>query len=188
MLAINFTPFPELKSKRLFFRQLNNNDAKDVFRLRSNPKQMLYIPRPILTEIAEAEAMITMMNEKIKLNTDINWAVCEQGTGKFIGFMGFYRTEPENYRTEIGYMILPEFEGKGYVTEAVHTMLNFAFNVVNIHSIVAVIDPENKASERILIKNKFSKEAHFRENEYFNGKFWDSVHYCILKEKFLNKK
>ena len=106
---------------------------------------MKYIPRPILETEAQALDMIVMMNTKLEENTDINWAVCEKETGNFIGFMGFYRTQPENYRTEIGYMILPQFDGKGYVTEAVATLLDYAFNVVQFHSIEAVIDPEHIA-------------------------------------------
>lgn len=184
MLQINFNPFPILDSERLHFRKLNDSDAPEVFRLRSDEERMKYIPRPILKEEEQALAMIQFMNQKIDENTDINWAVCEKETGKFIGFMGFYRTEPENYRTEIGYMVLPEFEGKGYVTEAIGTMLDYAFNSIGFHSINAVIDPDNMGSEKVLLKNGFKKEAHFKENEYFGGKFWDSVHYGLLKKEF----
>ena len=97
--------------------------------------------------------------------------------------MGFYRTQPENHRTEIGYMILPEFEGKGYVTEAIGTMLDYAFTVQNFHSIEAVIDPENIGSALSIRKKNFVK-AHFKENEFYNGMFIDSVHYGILKRFF----
>ena len=184
MLQINYQPFPILESERLIFRQLKDSDAPEVFKLRSNPDNMKYIPRPLLKNEEEALAMIHMMNGKIAENTDINWAVCIKNTDKIIGFMGFYRTQPENYRTEIGYMILPEYEGKGYVTEAVKTMLNYAFNSVGFHSVDAVIDPDNVGSEKVLLKNGFRKEAHFIENEYFEGKFWDSVHYGMLKKDF----
>jgi ribosomal-protein-alanine N-acetyltransferase len=142
----------------------------------------------ILENEEQALAMIHFMNQKITENTDINWAVEEKETGKFIGFMGFYRTQPENHRTEIGYMVLPEFEGKGFVTEAINTMLEYAFSVQNFHSIDAVIDPENIGSARVLEKNGFVKEAHFKENEFYNGIFIDSVHYGILKRDFLSKK
>ena len=184
MLQINYQPFPILESERLIFRQLKDSDAPEVFKLRSNPDNMKYIPRPLLKNEEEALAMIHMMNGKIAENTDINWAVCIKNTDKIIGFMGFYRTQAENYRTEIGYMILPEYEGKGYVTEAVKTMLNYAFNSVGFHSVDAVIDPDNVGSEKVLLKNGFRKEAHFIENEYFEGKFWDSVHYGMLKKDF----
>lgn len=187
MLTINFNPFPVLNSARLHFRQLMDSDAPEVFRLRSDKERMKYIPRPILENEEQALAMIHFMNQKIAENTDINWAVEEKATGKFIGFMGFYRTQPENHRTEIGYMVLPEFEGKGYVTEAINTMLEYAFSVQNFHSICAIIDPNNGASARVLEKNNFRKEAHFVEDFLWNDVFIDSVHYGILKKDFLSK-
>lgn len=184
MLQLNYHPFPNLESERLIFRRLKDSDAPEVFKLRSNAENMKYIPRPLLKNQEEALNMIHFMNEKIDTNTDINWGVCQKKSDTIIGFMGFYRTQPENYRTEIGYMILPEYNGMGFVTEAVKTMLHYAFTIAGFHSVDAVIDPENIASEKVLLKNGFRKEAHFKENEYFEGKFWDSVHYGILKKEF----
>lgn len=48
---------------------------------------------------------------------------------KLIGFIGFYRLQPENYRAEIGYMILPEFHGKGFVPEAVKDLYNMLLKI-----------------------------------------------------------
>ena len=185
MLTINFQPFPNLESERLVLRRLKDSDAPEVFKIRSNPERMKYIPRPILQNEEEALAMIQMMNSKIDENSDINWGVCLKNSDIIIGFMGFYRVQPESYRTEIGYMVLPEYDGKGYVSEAVTTMLKYAFNTVGFHSIEAVIDPNNFASARVLEKNGFRKEAHFIENFFWNGEFIDSVHYGLLKKEFL---
>ena len=55
---------------------------------------------------------------------------------------------------------------------------------MNLHSIEAVIDPRNIASEKVLQKCGFLKEAHLIENEYYEGKFWDSVIYSLLKRNF----
>ena len=185
MLTINFQPFPNLESERLVLRRLKDSDAPEVYKIRSNLERMKYIPRPILQNEEEALAMIQMMNAKIDENTDINWAVCLKNSDKIIGFMGFYRVQPESYRTEIGYMILPEYDGKGYVSESVTTMLNYAFNTVGFHSVEAVIDPNNFGSARVLEKNGFRKEAHFIENFFWNNEFIDSVHYGILKREFV---
>jgi ribosomal-protein-alanine N-acetyltransferase len=185
MISLNFTPFPVLESGRLCFRKLSNDDVNEVFELRSNPETMKYIPRPLATNTDEALAHIKIINDNIDSNTDINWCVTEKGSDKCIGIMGFFRTQPENYRTELGYMILPEHHNKGYVTEAVKTLLNYAFNDLGFHSIEATIDPENIASEKVLQKNGFRKEAHLIENFYHEGKFLDSVIYSILKRNFI---
>ena len=185
MLTINFQPFPNLESERLVLRRLKDSDAPEVFKIRSNPERMKFVPRPLLQNEGEALAMIQMINSKIDENTDINWGVCLKNSDKIIGFMGFYRVQPDNFRAEIGYMILPDYDGKGYVSEAVKAMLNYAFNIVGFHSIEAVIDPENGASEKVLLKNGFRKEAHFVENFFWNNEFISSVHYGILKREFV---
>ena len=149
MLTFNFTPFPILESERLRFRKLSDEDINEIFELRSNPETMKYIPRPLATNLEEALAHIKMINEKIDANIDINWAVTQKDSNKCIGLMGFFRTQPENYRSELGYMILPEHHNKGYVTEAVKTLLDYAFNELKFHSIEAVIDPANIASEKV---------------------------------------
>jgi ribosomal-protein-alanine N-acetyltransferase len=185
MLQLNFSPFPELESKRLRFRKLTNEDAPEILLLRGNPETMKYIPRPLITDIDGALAHIKMINDKIDENIDINWAVTEKGTDKCIGIMGFYRTQPEHFRTELGYMITAEHWGKGYVTEAVTVLLDFAFNSLQFHSIEAVIDSRHIASERVLQKVGFIKEAHFKENFYYNNEFTDTVIYSLLKRNFI---
>jgi ribosomal-protein-alanine N-acetyltransferase len=185
MLQLNFSPFPELESKRLRFRKLTNADAPEILVLRGNPETMQFIPRPLIKDIEGALAHIKMINDKIDENTDINWAVTEKGTDKCIGIMGFYRTQPEHHRTELGYMITPEHWGKGYVTEAVTVLLDFAFNSLQFHSIEAVIDSRHIASERVLQKVGFVKEAHFKENFYYNNEFTDTVIYGLLKRNFI---
>jgi ribosomal-protein-alanine N-acetyltransferase len=188
MLTFNFFPFPILTSSRLRFRRLDDTDANEIYALRSNPETMKYIPRPLVKNHEDALAHIKLINEKIDENIDINWAVTEKDNDKCIGIMGFYRTQPENYRTELGYMILPEYQNKGYVSEAVATLLNYAFNTLNFHSIEAVIDPNNRASERVLQKNGFVKEAHLIENQFYNGKFIDTIIYSLLKSNYNLKK
>ncbi|MEZ4853695.1 GNAT family N-acetyltransferase [Flavobacterium sp.] len=184
MLQLNFSPFPNLTSERLNFRKLNDNDAPEILKLRGDSETMKFIPRPLATSIEDALAHIKIINDKIDENSDINWAVTLKESDKCIGIMGFYRSQPENYRTELGYMILPEYWGKGFVTEAVKTLLNYAFNTLQFHSIEAVIDARHLASERVLQKNGFRKEAHFVEDFFYNNEFTDTVKYGILKREY----
>ncbi|MGV7106715.1 GNAT family N-acetyltransferase [Flavobacterium sp. U410] len=185
MLQLNFNPFPNLESERLSFRKLNKEDAPEVLKLRGNTEIMKYIPRPLTTTLQEALDYIKVINDKIDENVDINWAVTEKGSDKCIGIIGFYRTQPENFRTELGYMIMPEYWGKGYITEAVKRLLHFAFENLNFHSIEAVIDSRHIASEKVLIKSGFRKEAHFVEDFFYNNEFCDTVKYGILKREFI---
>ncbi|MFZ4670594.1 MAG: GNAT family N-acetyltransferase [Flavobacterium sp.] len=184
MLEINFHPFQNLETKRLLLRRIDENDIAEVLALRGNPETMKYIPRPLAKTEEDALAHINMINEKIDTNIGINWGITIKRNSKIIGIIGHYRIQPENHRAEIGYMSLPEYHGKGYITEAIKAVVEYGFEQMNLHSVEAIIDPENIASERVLQKNGFIKEAHILENELWEGKFWDTVIYSLLKRNF----
>ncbi len=182
MHQFSFLQFQNLESDRLLLRQITPEDVKEVFELRSNAETMKYIPRPLTTNIEEAMEHIKMIQEKLEKNEGINWAITLKGHTKLIGIIGHYRMKWEHFRSEIGYMILPQFHGKGIATEAIKLMVDYGFNQMNMHSLEGIIDPANTASARVLEKNGFVKEAHFKENEFYDGKFLDSVVYSLINK------
>jgi [ribosomal protein S5]-alanine N-acetyltransferase len=183
MLDINFTPFPILETERLLLRRVVKEDVNEIFSLRSDKETMKYIPRPLVKTEEEALAHIEMIYEKIENNEGINWAITLKNAPKLIGLIGHYRIKPEHFMAEIGYMLLPEYQGKGIITEAIKETVKYGFEIMKLHSIEAVIDPENLASEKVLQKSGFEKEAHLKENEYYEGRFLDSVIYSILNKQ-----
>lgn len=186
MLTVDFSPFPVLETQRLYLRRITTDDADAVFRLRSNPDTMKYIPRPLAATVDDALIHIATINEKIENNTGINWAITLKGHGEFIGIIGNFRIEFENFRAEIGYMLLPEFNGKGIISEAISRVVRYGFEDMKLHSIEAVIDPGNIASARVLEKNGFVREAHLKENLLHQGQFLDTVIYSIINPRDTN--
>ncbi len=186
MLNINFHPFQNLETERLLLRRLHEDDVNEVLELRGNPEVMKYVPRPLAKTKEEALAHIALIEDKIVNNLGINWAITLKDNPKMIGIIGHYKIQPENFRSEIGYMILPQYNGKGITTEAVKVAVEYGFDQLQLHSIEAIIDPENSASEKVLQKNGFVKEAHILENEFYEGKFLDTVIYSLLKRNFKN--
>jgi ribosomal-protein-alanine N-acetyltransferase len=182
MLTINFSPFPNLETERLLLRRVDSNDIKEIFALRSNPETMKYIPRPLVKTDEDALEHIAMIDSKIDSNEGINWAITLKYNPKLIGVIGHYRIKPENYRAELGYMLLPEYHGKGIVSEAVKEAVKYGFQVMKLNSLEAIIDPDNHASAKVLEKNGFVKEAHLKENEFYEGRFLDTVIYSILNK------
>lgn len=184
MLTINFHPFKNLETNRLLLRRVSVDDLSEIMELRGNPETMKFIPRPLVTNSMEALAHFKMIDDKIEKNEGINWAITLKGNPKLIGIIGHYRIKPENYRCEMGYMILPQYNNQGITTEAIKVVIEYGFDDLQMHSIEAIIDPENYASERVLQKNGFVKEADILENEFYDGKFIDTVIYSLLKRNF----
>jgi len=183
MLQINFKPFPELESTRLKLRKVNETDVKEVFILRSDAGVMKYIPRPLAKDFQDALNHIEVINRGLAANQSINWAITEKGKDKLIGMICLVNLQLENYRTEIGYILNPQYQGKGIADEALKTVIDYAFNTLNFHSLEALIDPLNTASENLLKRNNFVKEAHFKEKTFYNGEFLDDVIYSLIRPK-----
>jgi ribosomal-protein-alanine N-acetyltransferase len=181
MLETNFHPFPELQTERLLFRKLKLEDAAAIFEIRSDPQVMKYIPRPVAQTLADATAHIETVLTRINDNMGINWAIEEKQSNYLIGTMGFWRIEKENYRAELGYILNAKWQNRGIMHEALSVAIPFGFQQLQLHSIEAVIDPDNIASAKLLEKNNFRREGFFKENCFFEGKFLDAAVYSLVK-------
>lgn len=181
MLQLNFSPFPTLETERLVLRRISFEHSTEFFKLRSDEVAMKYIDRPRLKSMEECNQLIKKMDDGIEQNAAIVWAITLKDSPGMIGTISFHRIEKENYRAEIGYMLFPKYFGRGLMTEAITTVIDYGFNKMNLHSIEANINVDNNASRQLLKKFGFVQEAYFRENYYFAGKFLDSEIYSLLK-------
>ena len=176
----NFHPFPELETERLLLRQVQDQDANDLFILRSDQTLMRYIDRPLASSIADVQQLVQKIHDSLIQNDGITWAITLKPGPKLIGTIGFWRIEKENYRAEIGYMLAVKWQCKGIMSEAMKEVLKYGFKEMNLHSVEANVNPGNEASIRLLEKNQFVREAYFKENYFYNGKYLDSAIYSLL--------
>ncbi|HSC53673.1 MAG TPA: GNAT family N-acetyltransferase [Phnomibacter sp.] len=183
MLEFNFSEFPVLRSQRLVLRQIQLSDTPAFFALRTNEQVMKYIGRPMAGSLDEARQLLQTNIDAFNNKEGISWAITEAGNDTLVGTIGFWRTEKEHYRTEIGYLLHPALHGKGLMQEAITLACNYAFTQTQLHSIEANVDPENIASRRVLEKCGFVQEAYFKESFFWNGEFLDSVIYSLVKPK-----
>jgi ribosomal-protein-alanine N-acetyltransferase len=182
MLTLNFTPFPELKTERLLLRKLEVTDAKEMFFLRSNENVLRYIGREPAKTIAEAEEFINKINKAADKNESILWGIVFLNEPSIvIGTICLWNFKEEHYRGEIGYLLHPDHWRKGIMKEAINAVVDYGFTVLGLHSIEALLDPENIGSSSVLESTGFIKEGHLKESFYFNGVFKDEAIYSRLK-------
>ncbi len=181
---IFFNDFPNLESDRLLLRKINIKDASDLQSIRSDEKVMRYMDSDIHMTLEDSENFISENLKKYETKNGLFWALIEKSTNNFIGDFSFWKIDRKNSRAEIGYTLKPHYWGKGYMKEAMIRIINFGFNELNLHSLEANINPENENSRAILIKLGFKKDAYFRENYFYNGKYLDSEIYSLLKVDF----
>lgn len=183
MLTPDFSPFPDIQTERLLLRRMTKKDAPEIFHLRSNEDVMKYIDREKTKSISDAELFIDKINISVDNNNGIMWGITsKESPGKLMGNIGYWRLIKENYRAEIGYMLDPLYWKKGFMKEALSTVIDFGFNSMKLHSIEAHINPANKASAALLESAGFVKEAYFKEDYFFKGAFHDTIIYSRLNK------
>jgi ribosomal-protein-alanine N-acetyltransferase len=179
MLELNFTPFPVIETERLTLREISIDDAEDIFLLRNDDDAMKYISKPKLKTIDEAKDLIKIMTN---ISERIQWGITFKKENKLIGLIGYHRIIKDHYRAEIGYMLHPQYWNTGVMSEAIAELISYGFDEMNLHSIEAIINPANSVSRKVLQKFNFIKEAYFKENFFFEGKFLDFEVYSLLKK------
>lgn len=184
MLDVNFHPFPEIKTERLLLRRLFEEDAVQIYKMRSDKNVMKFIGKNPITSMQEAINFYNLVNDSLENNTGITWAMTLiDSPEKMIGTIGLWRLIKEHSRAEIGYMLLPEYWKKGFAKEAVLKVNEYGFDEMKLHSIEAHTHPKNTASAKLLESTHFVREAYFKEDFLFNGVFEDTAIYSLLNKK-----
>ncbi len=140
-----------LESNRLLFSTWDENKIDDALQLWSHPEVTHYITRGGMSE----RDITTRLNQEIdnqKRNHYQYWPLYLKSTGTFIGCCGL---RPLDQDVEIGIHLLPLYWHKGYASEALRTVIAYAFNTLNIHIIYAGHHPHNTASKQTLLSVGF---------------------------------
>jgi ribosomal-protein-alanine N-acetyltransferase len=172
-----------INTSRLLIRQFQEQDYSSLFEYLSNPSIYRFEPgEPISLEKAKELA-----SERSRGNDF--WAVVLKGDQKMVGHLYFKQIEPIEFLTwELGYIFSPAFQNKGYATESAYGLIQYGFEYLGIHRVIAHCNPENIASWRVLEKIGMKREGYFRKNVFFHttpdgSPLWiDTYEYAILKE------
>lgn len=156
-----FTPFPYLETERLSLWQMEPSDAPDILALRSDARINQYIDRKPMTSLEEAEAFIQRINKGIESGDWIFWAVAEKQTNKFLGTLCLWNIDHAQDKAELGYELIYEAQGKGYMLEAVPRLMDFAWQRMGAKEIEAVIIDGNERSVKLIERSGFT----FRNKE-----------------------
>ncbi len=159
-----FTPFPVLTTDRLILRQLTSSDDKEIYALRSDDNVNKYLGRKPSKSIDDAKNFIQTITVNIKRKDSLYWAITLNGTNKLIGTICLFDFSDDNLRAEIGYELLPDYQGKGIMQEAVSKVIDFGIQYIGLNSIEAYTHAENHSSTRLLEKLNFKKYGADNDN------------------------
>ena len=181
MLDLNFSPFPVIETERLVLREITDGDLAEIFYQRSDPQMMKYVDRKPASSMQDASDFLGRVQAALVSNDGITWGIALKNEPKLIGNMGLWRVDKEHHRAELGYVLHPEHQSKGYASEAMKAVLHYGFHTMKLHSVEANVNPNNAASIKLLERNGFIREAYFKENYFFDGRYLDSAIYSLIR-------
>ena len=181
-----FTNLPTLETERLILRKIAISDADDMFAYSRDTELTRYLlwdahPDPLYTE-----HYVRYLQERYAVGDFYDFAVVSKALGSMIGTVGFTSFDLPNRSAEIGYVISPTHQGKGYATEAVKKILDFGFQKCELERISAVCMRGNHASLRVMEKCGLKREGLLRSAVFSKGEMKDVYLSAITKTDYFN--
>ena len=174
-----------METERLLLRRFTLDDWCDLHEYLSQEAVVKYEPYEAFTEDASKQETAR------RAESSSFWAVCLKDSGKVIG--NIYLSKQEFDTWELGYVFNANYQSIGYATEAAHAIVDAAFRNENARRIVAMCNPLNKPSWKLLERLGMRREGHLLQNIYFkkdnNGcQIWqDTYEYGILATEWFSR-
>ena len=173
--------FP-IRTDRLLLRPFSEDDLDAMHDLQSREEVTRYLywgPRS-REEVAEMLDRITKMTSFEAEGRAIRLAAVLPESGELIGDISLREVSREHRQGEIGFVVHPDHQGRGYATEAAAALIGLGFRQLGLHRIVGSADARNVGSTRVMEHLGMRREALFRENELVKGEWSSEVIYAVL--------
>ena len=156
----------KFSTERLSLRMITPNDAQDIFEIRSNLKINQFLHRNPPKDSFEALEFILNIKRKSANKEIIFWGISLQNNPKLIGTICLWKFSEDRKTAELGYELLPEYEGKGMMSEAVNFVLNYGFQDLKLDRIEAFTNKNNSDSIKLLQNLKFILNENRRDEKF----------------------
>lgn len=157
MLNKILSTFPTLITERLTLRQPLERDVQEIFLLRSDTIVNKYLDRQPTATVEEALSFIRKVNENFKNNAGLYWAITQTDNEKLIGTICLFDFSDKLKKCEIGYELMPNYQGQGIMNEALKKIIEFTFRTLGLETIDASTHKDNNSSIKLLQKFNFDK-------------------------------
>ena len=142
----------EFESERLIIRPTSAQDAELIYQLMNTPKFLEYVGDREIHSIADAEKYIQgKMLPQLHTLGYSSYSLITKAAGTKIGTCGLFDRDGVA-GIDIGFGLLPQYEGLGYAYEAATRVVKAAFEEFGIEELKAITSKRNSSSQRLLEK------------------------------------
>ncbi|MBE5745949.1 MAG: GNAT family N-acetyltransferase [Clostridiales bacterium] len=171
------------ETERLIIRRFMPSDAIDIYEACNDyemVKTTLGLPWPYTKEMAEG--WVGKVAQREEEGSSYEYAIClKDNPDKIVGCIALMDFNNKARRAEMGYWVARKYWRNGIATEAAKAMLNFGFEKLNLHSIIARYFDINPASGRVMEKAGMRYVGTIRDHEFRFDKFFNVGYYEMLE-------
>ena len=181
--------FTELTAERLIVRRFQDTDLPAFLAYRNDPVVSRYQAWEALSA-PRAQALLQEQRH-LEPGTPGPWfqfALAQKGTGQLIGDCGLQVLLQDARQAQLNISLAPMHQGAGLATEALTTILDYAFINLDLHRVIAVVDAENAGPARLFERVGMRREGHFIKNVWFKGRWADECLYAVLQAEWLSRR
>ena len=174
-----------LEGKLVRLRPMEPDEVENYYRWLNDEEVKQYLGmRYFFSRAAEAEWLKGRTNAPLSY-TNVQFAVETRMDGSHVGSIGFHETVPEDRKAIVGIAIGDKTVwDRGYGTDAMVTLLRFAFDEMNLHRVMLHVDERNSRAMASYKKAGFVEEGRLRDDRYAKGRYWATVVMSVLDSEF----
>jgi RimJ/RimL family protein N-acetyltransferase len=175
---------PTLDAPRVRLRWLAAGDVDALFDIFSDETMMRFWSTPAMKERAEAEALVARIHRQFAEKAGFQWGIERKDDARLLGTCTIFQVHAANQRAELGYALASAYWKQGYMTEALSTLLDYAFGPMQLRRLEADIDPRNARSMRLVDRLGFRQEGLLRERWNVAGEIQDTAFHGLLAREW----
>jgi RimJ/RimL family protein N-acetyltransferase len=176
-------------TERLALRPFENNDLDVLYDLYRRDEVTRYIYAPSASR-QDAKVLLDRIRPMVAIDDkrgSLRLAGVERGTNTLIGDFSLWLGPREHRGAEIGFVVHPDHQRRGYAREAMTMIIGLAFRELGLHRIIGRCDARNTASASLMERLGMRREAHLVENEFIKGEWCDGLDYAILEREWARR-
>ncbi|MEA4935897.1 MAG: GNAT family N-acetyltransferase [Paludibacter sp.] len=170
-------------AENILLRPIELSDAYDIFNTIDTQREYLGKWLPFVAFTLKVEDTLQFISSVLNIdpeNRDDTFVIQHQG--QFAGLIGFKGTDKPNKRTEIGYWLSEPYQKKGIMTLSVQSLIQLAFDEMDIHRIQIKCAVGNIPSRSIPLRLGFKYEGTERDGELLSENLFTDIEvYSKLK-------
>ena len=173
----------ELYTDRLRLRSLRRDDWEFFLQTHQDPIINQFVRRPDQESVILKKFEHRLAPWTYESGDWLTLVIEEVDTKTLIGFTGLYCANLDCAHAEVGYMLATSGHGKGYATESLKAVIDWACLSFNVHKFIGLCAKENIASAKVLEKNGFKLEGILRDNYRVDDSWIDDCSYGLLSHE-----